>query len=1630
MASTPGDDDAGKDDVFHNLERQFIQLQQDHAQGKKEGEELQARLTSSTEASAQDKAKIAELQQTLASREGAVAEQQRAAEGKEHEVRRLSELLARTNKELDSSKEYLHVKEESLTKLEARLRQVTTEKTALETEVLPTHVDVERLRRELEGCKSRLRDAEGELNVKLEELNEERKRASGLRLDLESKLNRAEAAATEAQERVRGLESQLRSKDAALDHKEEEMLAQVKRLSEVECRFDAELEAQRRVARLQEEQRKEAEASRDALLQEVQSLKGAYEGQLQQQKERLQAQREKYEKVVEDLEKAHREQVAHLEGELRAEREAHAALQRQAASATARGPPTAAAQAMASFSQDLNLTERLNKVAELETALHNERSEKERFKFFAQQLTKEIGEKAPILAKERREKDLIAKSYDKVVAQLDRVTKELVMTQNKLQGVGEEREELIGKVRGHDQQVQDLSRQVQLLLHERMKARAAEAGMDRAIMASQQQQQQQQQQQRLALPPSTTTTTTSVGESLVTFRDIQELQTRNTELLAVVRKLTDDKAAQQAERSQALVPVGVQQELGKAHQELKRLGEDREAMQAAVATIASERDMYRLLLVKAESKLLAAGESLPSAAGAASQQQEQQTPAMAEAKSAGPGRGGGSGGQSAREVELETKLRDAMDRLGRLEELYNEQVKVADALRADMSVARQDATLSKADASFYQERYKRLQEDQEKGRQDQQASMNEVHALRAQQHALEKAMSDRGHDLEAARDEARRFRTSLQQANVEKEVAVGAEKRLEQDLVQKRAEVERLTKVLETSQSLSASLTARTDAEREHLESERKLLQGQVAAARKDLQEERAAAEARVTALGNEVRLAKAKAEEDGKALMEVRGECLEFKVQLNAANEKATSLARQLEGTQKRLDALATSGTVSAIAVREASEKEAELERLTRELGEAKAKLVVVEGQRDTFKAAAESHERQMRELQTRWEASEAEAKAAVNKAKAEVETLTKRLEEQSATTRSLVQENHALKEAQSQASEAAKKERQEASAQVEAAKKAAAHAQGREQELVAEAKRASEAAESAKEQYRRELQLHAAAEAGMTELRNEVEGLRTAKAEVDDRLTSVNAALLEKERAYAAEAQGLAEASKKEKQRADELQEQNKVVHAQLSVLADQLKKLQEDRMQGLESAAGGGGGGAAAGGGGGGAAASGAGEADKLRQAVIDLQGVAHYHRTQKELMEAGKEAAEMEAVRYKSTVQQLQKLLDQVRRELAEERKVRPTPESEREHTALLQQVQELSTLRDALAHLRQEKERLEKRLRAAEKEASDLRAAAGPAQQKEHQLEAERKALMAERDSLQQEVTSYSERLSTMVTRFHQIDPEVHRKLAADLEEMQRTKIPALEGKVKEAEAKAAAAVREAEGKVAEQVRRAQEAEVKAAEFERRVNEAEAKAANYLRLTQGAKRQLKEAAAEKAQFEEEIARLKAEVESVRGEGGSSAAKIKSLEEEIARLRITEAQARTEVVQIKQQLLMQQQQHQQALAQARAAAATAATAAAAAAAPAASGALTAEAAALKEEVTKLQAELETGKKKLDAVKDAGRSALALVRKEWREGGREGGREERQQTFTFLTLLFLPPMFPFSPTLTEEADGGQAQ
>ena len=88
-----------------------------------------------------------------------------------------------------------------------------------------------------------------------------------------------------------------------------------------------------------------------------------------------------------------------------------------------------------------------------------------------------------------------------------------------------------------------------------------------------------------------------IGQRLVTFRDMAELQARDQELLAVVRQLSaQQEAADGADVTRSEAHVRLQQELEAAQQELEELRVGRRRQESMVESIVRQRDMYRALL--------------------------------------------------------------------------------------------------------------------------------------------------------------------------------------------------------------------------------------------------------------------------------------------------------------------------------------------------------------------------------------------------------------------------------------------------------------------------------------------------------------------------------------------------------------------------------------------------------------------------------------------------------------------------------------------------------------------------------------------------------------------------------------------------------------------------------------------------------------------------------------------------------------------------------------------------------------------------------------------------------------------------------------------------------------------------
>lgn len=120
-----------------------------------------------------------------------------------------------------------------MTQLETRVRELSGEKGKLETDVLPTRVEAERLRKEVEACRARAAAAEAEVDRKIDELAAERKKAGGLRLDSQAKVGQAEQEAGGLRERLSACEAQLRSRDGSLEMKDQELRAAQRHLTEV-----------------------------------------------------------------------------------------------------------------------------------------------------------------------------------------------------------------------------------------------------------------------------------------------------------------------------------------------------------------------------------------------------------------------------------------------------------------------------------------------------------------------------------------------------------------------------------------------------------------------------------------------------------------------------------------------------------------------------------------------------------------------------------------------------------------------------------------------------------------------------------------------------------------------------------------------------------------------------------------------------------------------------------------------------------------------------------------------------------------------------------------------------------------------------------------------------------------------------------------------------------------------------------------------------------------------------------------------------------------------------------------------------------------------------------------------------
>ncbi|KAG8172678.1 hypothetical protein JTE90_014713, partial [Oedothorax gibbosus] len=234
----------------------------------------------------------------------------------------------------------------------------------------------------------------------------------------------------------------------------------------------------------------------------------------------------------------------------------------------------------------MTLTELYAECVRLQEELQQQKFENTNLNRELKQIISEIEEKTPIINQRMEE-------YSKLNEMVSSLKSQLANAQVDLEKILEERNDakrmcnLAGRENNRlKTQVIDLNRQVQVLLKEVEEARGGmiKTHRDKSLMFEEE-----------VTSSNDSTAAEVISRHLVTFRDIEELQTKNQQLLAAIRDLS-----QQHEETEKKVSSEIsskfENEIHTLSLQLEDLQKKRSRQSDMLETIIRQRDMYRVLL--------------------------------------------------------------------------------------------------------------------------------------------------------------------------------------------------------------------------------------------------------------------------------------------------------------------------------------------------------------------------------------------------------------------------------------------------------------------------------------------------------------------------------------------------------------------------------------------------------------------------------------------------------------------------------------------------------------------------------------------------------------------------------------------------------------------------------------------------------------------------------------------------------------------------------------------------------------------------------------------------------------------------------------------------------------------------
>jgi len=1164
-------------------------------------------------------------------------------------------------------------------------------------------------------------------------------------------------------ETLRRSEASLRSRLDDQLQKFEESLAKIQQLEENRIQdaetFRAELESSSRLAELQKQ-------SADTARQRAQELSMALEeakedaaeelGRIRAEVDTEHSDRVAAEARVSELESI----VARLESNLEQSQAQPATPQRgmnghgsltpnQPGTPTGIFSPASASR----LKGNLSMTQMYADYKKVEKDLATEKRTNEQLSATLEDMVRELESNRPEIDELRNDHAKLQTELLEMSGLMDTANKERDAAVKEVRRLQGHAESLTRETELLQQQVRDVSSQIKVLLMEQHIRDSGQQYSEEEML-----QLQQTAKVDAAALADMSDTGRVISENLVTFRNLAELQERNTQILRMLRQLGEQLESNEAREKEQMHQ--------KEHEELEalrvRVASYKDELQSMVAQSESyvkERDMFRNMLTRRG--------HFPSQVEPGSFAQSMPLPAGSPPRGLMDSIHGGSA--TGDETDYAKLLRDLQTHFdsykkesasdhAALRTQITDLSKRNSELQKDASKALSQLSAANQRSEMLLTNFNMLKDENAQIQKQSYANMENAtkHELKTQQIAEELV------ELRGLLDSTRRESANLK---AEKDLSKSVQDRLVQDNESLRNERGRLDQLNATLQNI-LNEREQTDSEtRRRLQNQMESLESELQVTKRKLNDE--IEEGKKVTLRKDYELSQNQTRINDllTSLGSVREELAAIKTARDHLQARVDEMTVELRSAEERLEVLQSRPATGPsnepqnadenVLSRE-QELAVEVSELKRDLELKTAELDRANEQVKTYKSISQSSEEALQELTEANDQYREETDRTLEEKDKKLGELEQRIED---ITSELTTSNNELSKLRDEQSESGRRlEEQKATYEAEIARlKDLEESSAEQAQFNLEASKAQAAiAQEAQQNYENELLKHAEAARALQTVRSEANQLKLEMTDLKTQASSANINLAQKEESFAAQKDQYERELADLRNRREEVVQQNVHLHSQLESLTKQIGDLQRDRSQLAQAETG-----------------------ETAAPGLDDLQEVIKYLRREKEIVDVQYHLSTQEAKRLRQHLDHVQSQYDETRLKL--DQHLRTEADSERNmmnHNKLMETLNELNLFRESSVTLRAEAKQASTALAEKSQRVTELQAEIEPLKTRISELENHAELREGEMKLLQEDRDHWRQRTQTILSKYDRVDP-------AELEAL-KEKVSALEAERDEA----------------------------------------------------------------------------------------------------------------------------------------------------------------------------------------------------------------------------------------------------